>query len=67
MSTGISVSCMYDGKRKWKYCCQHHEDRIAAVSVYDIPLCWECYLGRKRFVVQFGENFYKDADEVKNA
>lgn len=54
-------------KRKWKNCCQHHKDRIAAVSVYDIPLCWECYLGRERFVIQFGENFYKDADEVKNA
>jgi hypothetical protein len=41
-----------------KNCCVNHGERIAAVGTGQGQLCWECYLGAKKFADRFGIDFY---------
>ncbi len=38
--------------------CEKHPDRIAAVSVGEVPMCWQCYLSPEIFNARFGDDFY---------
>lgn len=50
--------------KKEKITCDEHPGRIAAAKVNHIFMCWECFLGRNRFVTRFGSAFFEKDDTV---
>jgi hypothetical protein len=45
--------------------CHRHPARVAAVRCHDGDKCWECYLGRERFLLRFKPDFYPDFDPAE--
>jgi hypothetical protein len=54
-------------KEKLKNCCRRHPARIAAVDQGGVYKCWECYLGRERFLLRFQPDFYPDFEPAKKS
>ena len=50
-----------------EFVCSVHRDRLAATGVPGAYKCWECWLGREKFVARFGAGFYDSADSPGRA